>query len=511
MKKTLFLILSFLFWACSETAETEVDPIGDDQDEEELQAKTNDEFINAIGSKLPGIDKSGEHGVASDYEWSSTGATTVSFSGTNAVISGSGAVWENSVLKITSPGTYILSGTSAKAQVLVEPANTDIVKLILNGVTLTYDGSTINVQKSLKTVIIANEGTTNTLTDTKNYTFAVNEDEPDATIFSKKDLSFSGTGIIKVSSNYKDAIRGKDGLIIQNGNFQISSVEDGIKGKDYLVINGGTIDITAGDDGLVASNDSDQTLGYLRIENGNIKVASTDKAIKAETGLLINGGTINVTKSYEALEGMGIVISGGNLNLVASDDGINAKDGNGYSATVARNSDNSNVFIKFSGGTVVVDAGGDGIDSNGSIYQNGGTVLVNGPTANMDGPLDFDNTFRISGGTIIATGSSRMAQVPGSTSTQNSVLINFTSSQAANRVFSIKNSTGDFILTYKPSKMYQSIAYSSPKLLSGAYTISVGGTASGTDENGLYTSGTYTGGTESAFSISGISSTVSVR
>lgn len=511
MKKIISVLFIFTIFSCEKSSEVitpEAEEAGDDA---VLQLATNDDFVNAIGSKLPGIDKSNEHAEASDYSWSSTGATTIVFSGTTATIGGTGATWESSVLKISSPGTYIISGSSSKAQILVEPTNSDIVKVVLNGVTLSNDGSVINVQKSLKTIIVANEGTTNTFSDTKNYTFAVNEDEPDATIFSKKDLSFTGKGAINVTANYKDAIRGKDGIVINNGNITINALEDGIKGKDYLIIENGTIKVTVGDDGLVASNDSDSSLGYLRIENGDITVASVDKAIKAETGLIINDGKINVTKSYEALEGMGIIINGGNLNLVASDDGINAKDGNGYSATVARNTNNQAVFIKFSGGTVVVDAGGDGIDSNGSIYQNGGTVLVNGPTANMDGPLDFDNTFRISGGTLVATGSSRMAQVPGTTSTQHSVLINFNSSQAANRIFSIKNSSGSEIFTYQPTKQYQSIAFSSPKLLAGSYTLGIGGSSSGTNSNGVYAGGQYSGGTESSFSVNNITTTITVR
>ncbi len=510
MKKSLTLVLSLLIFSCSENNTVEPDIIGEINEEEQLAA-TDDDFVNKIGATLPGTDTVNEHAASTDYDWSSTGATSVAFSGGAATVTGAGAVWADGVLKISSAGTYILSGTSTKAQILVEPTNTDLVKLVLNGVTLNNDGSVINVQKSLKTIIIANTGTSNTFTDTKNYTFAANEDEPNSTIFSKKDLSFAGTGIIKVTANYKDAIRSKDGLIIEDGNFDITALEDGIKGKDYLVINKGIVKVTAGDDGIVASNDSDPTLGYLRIEDGEITVSSVDKAIKAETGLLIKGGKINVTKSYEAIEGMGIVISGGDLNLVSSDDGINAKDGNSYAAAVGRGQDHPSIFIKFSGGTILIDAGGDGIDSNGSIYQNGGIVLVNGPTANMDGPIDYDNTYRISGGTIVATGSSRMATVPGSTSTQRSVLLNLSSSQAANKVFSIKNSAGTEVLTYQPTKAYQSIAYSSPKLVAGSYTFSVGGSSTGTNSNGVYSGGVYSGGSESSFTITNITTTATVR
>jgi hypothetical protein len=510
MKKAFIILLILYIAGCVKNNEI-VEP-EEEVDTEELLARTKDYFVDNIGANLPGINTTNEHNEVSDYEWSSSSATHIVFNGSVASVTGLGATWINSVLQITAAGTYVISGISTQAQILVQPTNSDLVKIVLNGVTLTNSGSVINIQKSLKTVIIANAGTTNSLTDTPNYTFADNEDEPDATIFSKKDLSFGGTGTIKISSNYKDAIRSKEGLIINDGNFLITSVEDGIKGKDYLVINNATIDITAGDDGIVASNDSDRALGYLRIENGEVRISSVDKAIKAETGLIVNGGKINVTKSYEALEGMGILINGGELDLTASDDGINAKDGNSYSATVARNTDHQEVFIKFSGGTVQVNANGDGIDSNGSIYQNGGLVLINGPTANMDGPIDYDNTYRISGGIIIATGSSRMAQIPGNSSTQKSLLVNFSSSQPANRIFSIKNSHGKEIITYQPSKSYQSVAFSAPDLVAGSYTFSIGGSSTGINSKGLYSGGAYSEGTETGFSLSAaITITLTIR
>ena len=129
-------------------------------------------------------------------------------------------------------------------------------------------------------------------------------------------------------------------------------------------------------------------------------------------------------------------------------------------------------YLNINGGYLVLDSAGDGLDSNGAIVMTGGTVLVNGPTEQMNGALDYDGGFKISGGLLVAAGSSGMAEAPGAGSTQNSVLINYSASQPAGSPVHIQDSAGADILTFAPSKAYQSIAISSPDLAEGAtYTV----------------------------------------
>jgi len=66
-----------------------------------------------------------------------------------------------------------------------------------------------------------------------------------------------------------------------------------------------------------------------------------------------------------------------------------------------------------------VDAGGDGIDINGSVVMAGGYLIVHGPIYNMNGAVDYDGSFTISGGLLVAAGSAGMAQAPGGNSSQN--------------------------------------------------------------------------------------------
>ena len=152
-------------------------------------------------------------------------------------------------------------------------------------------------------------------------------------------------------------------------------------------------------------------------------------------------------------------------------------------------------YLYINGGLIVVKADGDGLDANGAIVMTDGVVLVDGPTNSGNGALDYDGGFNMSGGVLVATGSAGMAQAPDSSSSQNSLLVNFTAAQPANTLVTILDSNGESVLTYAPSKQYSSLAFSSPALETGAtYAIYTGGSSTGTATDGLYEGGSYTPG-----------------
>lgn len=268
------------------------------------------------------------------------------------------------------------------------------------------------------------------------------------------------------------ALKATTNIIIDGGTFNIDSEDDSIHSNANAIINGGTFEIASGDDG-----------------------------IHSDTKLDINGGIINISKSYEGIESTTININDGNIHVVASDDGINAAGGNDVSTETGmpgndKFSSSGDALININGGYVYVDASGDGIDANGSINMVGGTVLVNGPTNNGNGSLDYDETFDISGGTLVAAGSAGMAQMPSDSSSQKILNLSLTS-QESNTVVNIKSSDGKNILTYSPSKNYSSVIVSTPDIKDNTkYTVSVGGTAKGEAKDGLYYDGNYSGGTE---------------
>jgi hypothetical protein len=133
-------------------------------------------------------------------------------------------------------------------------------------------------------------------------------------------------------------------------------------------------------------------------------------------------------------------------------------------------------------------------------------VIVNGPTNDGNGPVDYSGSFNISGGFLVAVGSSGMAQAPSETSTQYSIMYNFDTVQAAGTLVHIQTKSGQEILTFMPTKEYQSVLLSSSSLQNGEiYLIYTGGSSTGTLTDGLYSGGSYTAGTQvTSFSITNI-------
>jgi len=195
------------------------------------------------------------------------------FSDQTITVDGSGAAADGSILTITQPGTYILSGTLSEGQVRVETVDEADVQIVLDGATITNStGAAIYVKSANSATITLAEGTTNTLSDGEIYTFEDSEDEPDATLFSKSDLILNGTGTLVIDANYAHAIKGKDDVTIAEGTYDITSVGDAIKGRDSLFISSGTFTIVAGADGLQSTNEEEEGKGILTIESGTFTI-----------------------------------------------------------------------------------------------------------------------------------------------------------------------------------------------------------------------------------------------
>ncbi len=148
---------------------------------------------------------------------------------------------------------------------------------------------------------------------------------------------------------------------------------------------------------------------------------------------VITDSTLNITSSYEGLEAEQLFIDGENTNIsiVSSDDGINAS--TDYDAT--------NMFIEINAGSIYVNASGDGIDSNGYLRINGGTTFVEGPTDAGNSALDTESGIYINDGTLLATGSTGMLELPSTESKQPSIVYAPTSSVASGTVVSLVDSS----------------------------------------------------------------------
>ncbi len=136
--------------------------------------------------------------------------------------------------------------------------------------------------------------------------------------------------------------------------------------------------------------------------------------------------------------------------------------------------------LTITGGTLVVDAEGDGLDSNGTVAMTGGTVVVDGPANSGNGALDVNGDFTVDGGTLVAAGSAGMVVSPSADSKQGWVSATLDNAVEAGTVIQIVNADNEVIATYTTSKRVQNVLLSTADISSGEeYSIYTGGTASG--------------------------------
>ena len=435
------------------------------------------------------------HYSAKDVTWDSSSEVTIDLSNPIAT---DGVTVSDGVITITKAGNYKLTGTY-EGQIKVEAADSDMIRLILNNATITNStGAAINVVEADEVVIYTASSTTNTVSDGSSYSDTASG-SPDAAIYSKSDLTLAGEGTLKVEGKYEESIHTSDGLVIASGTLEVSAANTGIKGKDYVDILDGTVTVTASQDGIKATNDSDGNRGWVRLSGGIVNISAGDDGFKAERVVEISGGTLNITQANEGIEAQYINILDGTVNVTSSDDGINAS----YSTTTttdsttatstnqsAQNRQNSapqvpsgsagqasaggqapsgtmgqpqagggmggggtfevvDATINISGGTVTVNANGDGIDSNGTATLSGGTLIVNGPFTGGNASLDTNGDLLLNGTTVTAANSGDMFEAPSTNSTSGYVKISNVSNLSSGTTVQVADSSGNVVANYK--------------------------------------------------------------
>ena len=261
-----------------------------------------------------------------------------------------------------------------------------------------------------------------------------------------------------------------------------SASTKGIKADGRLYINGGTFTINSADDS-VHSNSA------VTINDGTYTLTTGDDGVHSGEAVEINGGTITISESYEGLEGLTVTINDGDIDITSSDDGINAAGGNeemgfgrmGNDST--ENTSTDEMWMEINGGYIHVLAGGDGIDSNGDITVNGGEVYIDGPSDNGNSAIDYGDRSAcyVNGGTVVAIGSSGMAEDISDDSDQQVMLVKLDSQKEAGEV-TLTDSDGNEIITYTALKAYDCVIISTKDLEAGqTYTLTTSGTQTNVD------------------------------
>ncbi|WP_423891315.1 carbohydrate-binding domain-containing protein [Corynebacterium argentoratense] len=413
---------------------------------------------------------------------------------------------------ITNAGTYRISGE--QGDVIVDAGDADVV-LILDNATI---AGQINVVSADKVQVHAVGSSTVTAPDS-------------AAIYSHADLVLSGDGTVTVHSEGEgaDGIASSDDLALYSGTWKVTAADDAFRGKDSASVLGGHLDATAGDDGVRSDV-------AVHLSGGTVNVNAGGDGVHSDVALLIDGGDVTVASSTEGLEAGLLSISDGTVNLTSSDDGINGFGATSVDATTEQEQQeqseqaagpqppegmpeppqgmpepprgmpeppqgmqqpqedmqppqqggasggqpgagmeqSTGEQIVISGGTVKVNAAGDGIDSNGDLRINGGTVLVFGPSDGANGTFDYAGSFSIDGGTVIGLGSAGMPADP-TGGTQSFISAHLDSSVTGGAV-TIEDSSGTVIATIEAGdKPFALVQYSSDKISAGqSYTVKAG-------------------------------------
>lgn len=328
----------------------------------------------------------------------------------NTVADTAGANDENAAVKVKSGASLLLSGTGT----LTACGNTKNGIKGASDAVITVDELTLNIEaaddglscddeltiKGGRVNITAGGDAVKASTDTDDA------ENPDTT--SLGNVTVSGGTMTLTAAN--DGVQADGDLTISGGTFAVTAngghttalIDDsasckGLKAGKTLTVSGGTVNVDSADDALHAND--------VTVSGGTLTLASGDDAVHADNDLVVgvqgssstSNPKIDITASYEGLEGTTVSVYSGDIDVAASDDGVNAAN-----SDLGERSDK--YAINIAGGDLYIDAGSDGLDSNNDITMTGGKVEVYGADAMMDAAIDYDGTFTLSGGTLFGAG-----------------------------------------------------------------------------------------------------------
>ena len=336
----------------------------------------------------------------------------------------------HTVVHITKPGKYLLSGKLSKGQIAVDlgdDAKDDenaVVTLVFNGVDITcsvapaiifynvYECGNKNESKASKDVdtskaganVIIAEGTTNNV----NGSYVAKIYDPESVELNENKTEVEDADKLH---KYDGAFYSKMSMNISGGKsntgvLNINAKNEGIGSELHLTINSGIINITSGNDGINTNED-------------NVSVTT------------INGGEINILCDGSTGEG-------------------------------------------------------DGIDSNGWLVINGGTVISQACATSGDAGIDSDKGIYINGGNVVATGN-MLDRIAGGEQTY--AVFNFKARQNGDNLYSLKNTNGSSIFEFTPKNAFTYLIFSGDNLVDGDYTFWQGKTqlcgSKGSGMNGM--------------------------
>lgn len=398
---------------------------------------------------------------------SQSGICKIDLNGDTAECASKNVLSTDDGITILGGGVYVLSGNYSKA-ITVDSADDGEVRLVLNGVNITAE-TPLCVLQAKKVILSLVPNSENTFTDTETRT----DESITAALYAKDDLTINGSGTLVINANYADGIKANDKLKILESTLKINAKDEGINANDYIVTKNAVFDILSGGDGIKCEHE-DSTLGFISLEASTLKLNCGDDGISASSTVYVNSD-IDIPKCVEGIEGAYVEINGGNINIISRDDGLNAvgENSNAFQMPMSVHKENisdEEIYLKINSGNLKIETGGDGLDSNGAGEISGGRIEVYGPENSGNSSLDFQFGLIINGGTLLAAGSSGMAELPSDISKQNSIVFYLDETYKDSEI------ALNEVVSGKCNKNFNWICISSPDIKTGErYTLTIDG------------------------------------
>lgn len=384
-----------------------------------------------------------------------TDATVIVFDGDTASVTGTGAAAQGADVRIEQGGTYTVRGETDDGRIVVDAQDADVTLVLDNAKITCANSSAIYVYQADTATIFAKEDTANTLSDGETYAYddaysSQTDEEPNACLYAKDDLILAGSGSLTVISQTANGVTSKDTLLLDSLTLTVNAANNGVTGKDGLSVKNAKVTVTAQGDALRATNDKDESLGYIVTSGATLDLTSGEdgmqaetyavlgsttatvrtgggsgtqlsddvsaKGIKAGTDITVDGGAYTFDCADDAVHANGsVTVSSGDLTITTADDAIHAdnkvtiSDGN---LQITGHEGIEGTLITIDGGKIAISASDDGINAakktdgvTPTVEINDGEIEIEMGQGDTDG-IDANGDIIINGGTVRVTAQS---------------------------------------------------------------------------------------------------------
>lgn len=318
-----------------------------------------------------------------------TSCVSIQLSDDGIVSEGENVSVEENTVTIQGEGTYLLTGSLSNGQIIINGEKTDNIHLILDGVSVACaDSAALYIKQADKVVCTLVENTTNIFSNEEGFS-KEEEDNVDAAVFSKDDLTWNGTGTLTIQSQ-GNGITSKNDLVFTGGEYEITSEGHGLEGKESVRIAEGDFSITSGKDGIHAEDKDDTSQGFLYIADGTFVIHAQGDGMDAATVLQMDGGEATIVAGGGSSEAD--LSSSSNAPMFRENEASNETE----EETVSTKGLKAGQMVRILQGNLQVDTLDDALHSNGDIVVESGTFSL----SSGDDAIHGDNSVTIRGGDV---------------------------------------------------------------------------------------------------------------